>query len=112
MFKVVEFYDDDGYGGELGVVREEWLTPRKSRCMWPPYKTANKFNKCLSSNEAPNKITWTLCPIKRLFYETGKFFLCSYLTSYNPCELRINSNVLGLGNIYKRFVPTTSYFVL
>lgn len=63
MFKVVEFDGDGGEDGELGVVREEWLTPRKTNCLWPPYKTANNFNKCLNNREPPNKITWTLCPV-------------------------------------------------
>lgn len=60
MYFVVEFLDADGNDGELGVVREEWMTPTKTNCLWPPYKTTNNFNKCLQNKEVPNRKTWTL----------------------------------------------------
>ncbi|GBL68463.1 hypothetical protein AVEN_163343-1, partial [Araneus ventricosus] len=68
MFHVVEFTKSSG--GGLGIVREEWLTPRKKECFWPPFKHADKFNKCLTSGQ---DITddWTLFPIDRIFYSTG-----------------------------------------
>lgn len=71
MFKVVEF-EDSGDGGGLSVIREEWLTPRKKECLWPPFKVASKYNKCLATNTVPSD-DWTIYPIKRILYETSKF---------------------------------------
>lgn len=68
MYKVVEFTDDAG--GGVSVVKEEWLTPQKHRCLWPPQHLIKKFNKCIDGSISPDK-TWDIFNIKRVFYETG-----------------------------------------
>lgn len=68
MFHVVEF---DGEGG-VGLVRDEWLTPRKKESFWPPYKLSMQYNKCLREGQTPDD-TWTLCAVKRIFYSTGQY---------------------------------------
>lgn len=39
MFLIVEL--NKSSGGGLGIVREEWLTPRKKECFWPLFKHAD-----------------------------------------------------------------------
>ncbi|GBN30077.1 hypothetical protein AVEN_265791-1 [Araneus ventricosus] len=68
MFHVVEF--NKSSGGGLGIVREEWLTSRKKECFWPPFKHADKINKCLTSGQYITD-DWTLFPIDRSSYSTG-----------------------------------------
>ncbi|XP_054723471.1 uncharacterized protein LOC129233476 [Uloborus diversus] len=65
MYHVVEF---DGDGG-VGIVREEWLTPRKKETFWPPFKISSQYNKCLVDGTKPEN-TWVLCKITRKFYVT------------------------------------------
>lgn len=67
MYKVVQFEDES-----LGIIREEWLTPRKRQCLWPPHKIISKFNKCLISQAVPDE-NWPVYSIQRTFYETGEF---------------------------------------
>lgn len=68
MYHVVEFGSKSG--GGLGLVRDEWLTPRKKECFWPPFKLSHQFNKALSEGHAPED-NWTLYEIEREFYKTG-----------------------------------------
>lgn len=69
MYYVIEFEDN-----ALGIVRDSWMTPRKKECLWPPYKIASKFNKCLLSQDPPDE-NWPLYGIKRIMYETGELTL-------------------------------------
>lgn len=75
MFNVVEFDENDG--GGVAVIRDEWLTPRKIHCMWPP--KATNYNRCINGSIVPDD-AWTLFRIRRVFYTTGKI-LCHVLTS-------------------------------
>lgn len=70
MFHVVEF--TNASGGGIGLIREDWLTPRKKECYWPPYKQSSKFNKCLQNGEIPSD-DWNLFGIERIFYSTGQY---------------------------------------
>lgn len=70
MYSVVEF--SESHGGGMGIVRDQWLTPRKQECFWPPFKIAAKYNKCLLNPEPPNE-NWPLYTIKRTFYSTGQY---------------------------------------
>lgn len=76
MFHVIEFFEDEG--GGISVIREEWLTPRKKHCMWPPHKLPNKFNKCLDGSIEVDE-SWRIFKVKRIFYKTGTY--CVYLPS-------------------------------
>lgn len=66
MYNVVEFQDNG-----LGIVRQEWMTPRKKECFWPPYKVASQFNKCLMTQLIADE-TWPVYAIKRVMFETGE----------------------------------------
>lgn len=68
MFHIVEFSQNSG--GGLGIVRQEWLTPRKKESFWPPFKVPEKYNKCLASGQCPGD-DWNLYEVARLFYSTG-----------------------------------------
>lgn len=68
MYYVVEF--DDETGGGIGLIREEWLTPRKKETFWPPSKLSTQYNKSLIDGHVPDE-KWKLCPIRRIFYSTG-----------------------------------------
>lgn len=74
MFKVVEFNDSGDGGGLSVIIREEWITPRKKECLWPPYKFVGKFNKCPTTKILPDE-NWHVYPIKRILYETGELIL-------------------------------------
>lgn len=50
-------------------MRDEWLTPRKKECLWPPFKLMSKCNKCLTAGTLPDE-NWKVYAIKRIFYET------------------------------------------
>ncbi|CAH1977738.1 unnamed protein product [Acanthoscelides obtectus] len=41
----IEFSDEigRGAGGDIATVHEKWLTPRKKRVWWPPYKQQGLF---------------------------------------------------------------------
>lgn len=67
MYHVVEFSDTQG----LGIVRKDWLTPRKKETFWPPFKQTETYNKCLVSKESNPSDDWALYEIKRIFYSTG-----------------------------------------
>lgn len=71
MYHVVEFSSKSG--GGLGLVREEWLTPRKKECFWPPHKLSFQFNKALCEGQAP-EANWPMCESEREFYCTGLYF--------------------------------------
>ncbi|KAF5301969.1 hypothetical protein FQA39_LY10539 [Lamprigera yunnana] len=46
MYKVVCFKDLS-----VAIIREEWLTPRKTETFWPPYKHSVDYQRCLSGKE-------------------------------------------------------------
>ncbi|XP_048000776.1 uncharacterized protein LOC125239114 [Leguminivora glycinivorella] len=68
MYSVVEFAEDSG--GGVSIVRREWLTPGKQRCLWPPQKLMTKFNKCIDGTITADTNSWEIFEIKRVFYET------------------------------------------
>ncbi|KAK4887264.1 hypothetical protein RN001_003535 [Aquatica leii] len=57
LMKRIEFHEKDG--GGLVLVRKEWVTPRKTEVVWPPYKNQKKYYKALKNNEAPDESTWS-----------------------------------------------------
>ncbi|CAH1111589.1 unnamed protein product [Psylliodes chrysocephalus] len=67
MYLVIQFSDE--CGGGLALIHRKWLTPRKRRVYWPPYKELNTFNKSLKNGEEVNE-SWSLYGVKRIFYET------------------------------------------
>lgn len=70
---VVEFDDDDdgnGCNGGLGLVRDEWITPRKKESFWPPYKLSSQYNRSLAEGHQPDE-KWKLFPIRKIFYSSG-----------------------------------------
>lgn len=71
MFAVVEFSEKND--GGISLVNSNWLTPRKTEVYWPPFKDSTKFNKAVRLlDQCINTETWSLFPISRIFYETGK----------------------------------------
>ena len=70
MYHVVEFED-----GGVGIVRKEWLTPRKKETFWPPFKLSSRYNKSLIDGELPDHKTWPLWKIRREFYSTGQYLI-------------------------------------
>ncbi|KAF2892269.1 hypothetical protein ILUMI_13910 [Ignelater luminosus] len=70
MFAVIEF--DESCGAGVAVVRNEWLTPRKRECFWPPHKDSSKFQKIIKQGSDITE-TWQLYSVSRVFYETADY---------------------------------------
>lgn len=70
QYVIVEFAD-----GSVCTVLDNWFTPEKSQVYWPPYEEKLSFQRALSRKEAVNVSTWSLFPVKRSLYRTGKTFL-------------------------------------
>ncbi|CAH0546626.1 unnamed protein product [Brassicogethes aeneus] len=64
----VEFTKEED-GGGLGIVHYKWLTPRKSECFWPPFKTQTKYEKVLKQGTSPDEQQWKLYKVHRVFFE-------------------------------------------
>lgn len=61
---------EESSGGGVGLVRNDWLTPRKRECFWPPHKLASQYNKSLVEDKTPGS-DWKLYNVRRVFYSTG-----------------------------------------
>jgi hypothetical protein len=74
-FVVVEFANNltnDDEDNEVGIVSNKWFTdPTRKEIYWPPVKSQDKYEKLLKRMELPTN-EWMVCPVKKLFYETGK----------------------------------------
>lgn len=68
----VEFKASEG--GGLAIVRSSWLTPRKSKVFWPPYRTQDLYNKALVKGEEPEK-NWITYSVTRTYFQCGEGFL-------------------------------------
>ncbi|KAK4880342.1 hypothetical protein RN001_008488 [Aquatica leii] len=70
-FVGIEFHEKDG--GGLALVRKEWVTPRKTEVVWPPYKNQEKYYKALKNNEAPDESTWCIYKISKQYFEVDDY---------------------------------------
>ncbi|KAK4887451.1 hypothetical protein RN001_003722 [Aquatica leii] len=70
-FVGIEFHEKDG--GGLALVRKEWVTPRKTEVVWPPYKNLEKYYKALKNNEAPDESTWCIYKISKQYFEVDDY---------------------------------------
>lgn len=73
---------DELSGGNLAVISNNWLTPRKKEVFWPLYKNVAAFNKALKKHEDVDEDTWTLYNVHRLFYETSKYKKLIYISYF------------------------------
>lgn len=64
----IEFLNSSGDYDEIAIIHKKWLTPRKKEVLWPPYKITSRFNKALSLGEEPNKDSWQVYDVKRIFF--------------------------------------------
>lgn len=67
MFSVLVFKKDNS----LGIVREEWLTPKKKETFWPPYKNSDDYKKCLHGKIKLDEKKWPLHAIKKIYCTTS-----------------------------------------
>jgi hypothetical protein len=68
---IVQFAASEG--GNVAIVVNKWLTPKKTEIFWPPTKDPKVYDKLLQRCSSPNE-RWSMYGVDRLFYETGKFF--------------------------------------
>ncbi|KAF5277527.1 hypothetical protein FQR65_LT15973 [Abscondita terminalis] len=54
---------------EVSTVQSKWITPHKKRVYWPP---PPQYLRALKKGDDVNS-SWTIYPIKRIFYETDEF---------------------------------------
>lgn len=63
---VIEF--DDG----VMLAAEKWLTPKKTRCYWPPYKNKSRTLRVIENQEDVAE-NWSLYEVKKIFASTSMF---------------------------------------
>ncbi|XP_071653205.1 uncharacterized protein [Temnothorax longispinosus] len=65
-YAVIEF--EDG----VSLAPEKWLTPRKTRCYWPPYKSKSRTLRAVENQENTAE-NWSLYSVKKILVSTKTF---------------------------------------
>ncbi|GAB1867801.1 hypothetical protein CAJAP_08880 [Camponotus japonicus] len=66
-YMVIEF--EDG----VCLIPEIWMTPRKTHCYWPRYKSQAKIWKAIENQEAGDVKNWNFIDIKTILTSTKTF---------------------------------------
>jgi len=82
-FVVVQFEPTENDRGGISIIKETWLTPLKREAFWPPHKDQDKFKNCLLSGEKIDEDSWSLFPVSRIFYTTGKLIFYDFKCPIN-----------------------------
>ncbi|KAF5276444.1 hypothetical protein FQA39_LY14633 [Lamprigera yunnana] len=89
MYKVVCFKDLS-----VAIIREEWLTPRKTETFWPPYKHSVDYQRCLSGKEVVND-KWPIYNIIKHYYATDDLLKARQQLKRAECESDLNTDEEG-----------------
>lgn len=74
MYSVIQFSDPStGAEGSVSIVNRQWMTPHKCEVYWPPARESKVYE--------PDVDTWKLYGVRRVFYETSKYYMV--LTTFN-----------------------------